>query len=70
MENCFINQLQTSYENLFKLFLRGTLHSQLPIHFEDPIRAFYARALQVFHARKSVLKTESGKGFKCKYSKT
>ncbi len=38
---------QTSFENLMKLFLRGTLHSQLPINFEGPIRAFYLRALQV-----------------------
>jgi hypothetical protein len=58
---------QTSFGLLFKLFLRGTLHSQLPTHFEDPIRAFYSRALNVFHARKSVDKTPTGKTLKLKY---
>ena len=49
---------QTSFENHLKLFLRGTLHSQLPVEFEEPIRAFYTRALRVFHARKNVENTE------------
>ena len=51
---------QTSYRNLFTLFLRGTLHSQLPIYFEDPIKCFYSRTLHVFHSRKNVSVSHSG----------
>ena len=51
---------QPSFESLLKLLLRGTLHSQLPIDFEGPIRAFYLRALQVFHARNRLEKPHAG----------
>ena len=44
---------QTSYQELYWLFLKGTLHSQLPNQdYRKPIRAFYARAFHVFNVRR------------------
>lgn len=46
---------QKSYQELFWLFLKGTLHSQLPnSDYRGPIKAFYERAFHVFHVRKEV----------------
>ena len=49
-----VNQFgQKSYQDLFWLFLKGTLHSQLPNQdYRKPIRAFYGRAFHVFNVRR------------------
>lgn len=43
---------QSSYPDLFKLMLKGTLHSQLPKNFEVVVRSFYDRAFHVYYVRK------------------
>ena len=51
-----VNQFgQKSYQDLFWLFLKGTLHSQLPNqNYRKPIKAFYGRAFHVFNVRRDV----------------
>ena len=41
---------RSSYQDIFWLFLKGTLYSQLPgSHYRQPIKAFYNRAFHVHH---------------------
>ena len=41
-----------TYQDLYWLFLKGTLHSQLPpTDYRVPINAFYTQAFHVFHNR-------------------
>ena len=49
-----INQFgRSSYQDIFWLFLKGTLHSQLPNQdYRKPIWAFYGRAFHVFNVRR------------------
>ena len=49
--NYKVNQFgRTSYQDIFWLFLKGTLYSQLPgSHYRQPIKAFYSRAFHVHH---------------------
>ena len=42
---------QESYEEMFKLMLQGTLHSQLPKDFEVLVELFYSQAFHVFYVR-------------------
>ena len=43
----------TNYQDLYWLFLKGSLHAQLPsTDYRVPIRAFYTQAFHVFHNRK------------------
>ena len=47
-----------SYQDLYWLFLKGTLHSQLPaLDYRRPIQAFYAQAFHVFNHRKDGLQS-------------
>lgn len=43
-----------SYHDIFWLFLKGTLYSQLPERsvYRQPIQDFYERAFHVFHVRR------------------
>ena len=50
LNKCHMFQ-QGSYEEMFKLMLQGTLHSQLPKNFESLVDAFYSRAFHVFYVR-------------------
>ena len=50
LTKCHIFQ-QDSYQEMFKLMLQGTLHSQLPKNFETPVERFYSRAFHVFYVR-------------------
>lgn len=52
--NYKVNQFgRFSYQDLFWLFLKGTLYSQLPgSHYRQPIKAFYSRAFHVHHVTK------------------
>ena len=56
--NYKINQFgRSSYQDIFWLFLKGTLYSQLPgSHYRQPIKAFYSRAFHVHHGTYAVLK--------------
>ena len=49
--NYKVNQFgRSSYQDIFWLFLKGTLYSQLPgSHYRQPIKAFYSRAFHVHH---------------------
>ena len=49
-----------SYQDLFWLFLKGTLYSQLPgSHYRQPIKAFYSRAFHVHHGNSYYFLTTS-----------
>jgi len=42
---------ETDINGLFKLYLKGSLHSQLPIQFQNLVRQFYSQAFLVFYSR-------------------
>jgi len=40
---------ETDINSLFKLYLKGSLHAQLPVHFQHLVRQFYSQAFLVFY---------------------
>ena len=55
--NYQVNQFgRSSYQDIFWLFLKGTLYSQLPgSHYRQPIKAFYSRAFHVHHGKSKIM---------------